>query len=438
MEIITMNGATLVPGAEAIINFTPAKDIFVDALTTQKMGKFEVVPWGDSNDLPNQVITKLEQSEVVGENNHFNTKVAYGLGLKAMMKQPDGTLLECTDQEVNDFFDNNDVNGWFLEQMNDIVTFFQPFSEIILDKAGNKIVQLRSKEALYSRWAPMDPNTGKILTHLYSAKWADGAKESDITATPCLDRYNPLDDLLSQAKTANKRFIVPVNMPSPGRPYYPRPTWWSMFNSGWFDYSLLIPLFKTAILKNKLAVKYIVYISDKYWEILYKSLGIDTTDVEKTRSARQTEVDRINTFLKADNNKGGGIVALKKTIAVGSTILEEKFIEITELKNDLKGGELIDDSQEVASQLCYAQEVHPNMIGTAPGKTGGSMSGTDVRERIMIKQSLMTPFRQRPLRVLTLIKKFNKWPDNIVFVVQDYKFTTLDTNKTGKEIQNNQ
>jgi hypothetical protein len=280
----------------------------------------------------------------------------------------------------------------------------------------------------------MDPKSGLILKHYYSAKWADGAKDTEISETDVLDRYNPLADLILRAPKI-KRFIVPVNMPSPGRPYYPMPPWWSIFNSGWYDFLTLIPAFKTTLMKNKLSLKYIVYVSDKYWVEVLKEKGIDVSDLEKVKSVKNAEKTRITNFLKNETSKGGGIMALKKMTLAGNSVVEEKYIEIVELKNDLKGGEYLEDSQEATSIICYAQSIHPNMIGAVPGKNGGSSSGTDKRELMTIKQALMTVFRQRPIRVLNLIKRFNGWPQELTWVIQDFNFTTLDQNKSGKELK---
>jgi len=437
MEVINLGNIALLHQAQAILDFEPSKDLFTEATKPITVGKNIIVPWGENNDMPNIVLSNIEKDEIVSSNLMFNSSVAYGLGLKPMIKQLDGTLIDCVDQNVLDFFETNDINAWFFEQMNDIVTFYQPFNEIILDKAGRNIVQLRSKEALFSRWGVMDAKSGNITKHYYSAKWADGAKEADITATTALDRYNLLFSL-QELSVKEKRFIVPVNMPTPGRPYYPRPNWWSMFNSGWFDYSLLIPSLKTALLQNKLAIKYIIYISDKYWIELFKSKKVDINDAEACEIIKEEQKTKFTDFLKNQSNKGGGMLALKKMISSGNSVIEEKYIEIVELKNDNKGGEMLDDSQEATAVKCYAMGVHPSLIGAVPGKNGGSLSGTDKRELIMIKQMLMTPFRQRPLNVLNLIKKFNRWNKDLTFVIQDYNFTTLDNNKTGKEIKNNE
>jgi hypothetical protein len=67
---------------------------------------------------------------------------------------------------------------------------------------------------------------GVVEYHLYSAKWVDGPKEQDIVVTDALDDYNPYLDLtnrLDNSNYKNLRFIVPIFMPTPGRPHYAKP-----------------------------------------------------------------------------------------------------------------------------------------------------------------------------------------------------------------------
>jgi hypothetical protein len=78
-------------------------------------------------------------------------------------------------------------------------------------------------------------------------------------------------------------------------------------------------------------------------------------------------------------------------------------------------------------------QVFPGLIGPQPGKSSGSMSGTDKRELFHIKLATMAPYRDRLLRPLYLVKAFNKFPANLVWKVVDFEFTTLDKNKSGKQ-----
>jgi hypothetical protein len=390
--------------------------------------------------MPQLIIEKAEKSEIVESNLLFNILAGYGQGIKPMRriieKGKPATFEDIYEGEVVDFFDQNDINGFFLEQLSDLHFFYNVFPEIILSGDKRKIVSLRSKEAAFSRWGVMDPKKGVINKHYYSAKWNDGPRKDNIAVSDVLDSYNPLLDLTSRLSTGSfsqLRFIVPVNFPTPGKLYYQKPYWWSIFQSGWYDFLMMIPEFKKALLKNQLALKYIIYLSDKYFSEIFKEEGIDTSNSEAVKARKNLEYGRFRDFLAGEKNAGKGIVALKKLIASGSGSTEEKYIDIVPLKTEIAGGEYLEDSEEASNIISYAMGVHPSLIGSTPGKNSGSFSGTDKRELFQIKQALMKPFRDRLLKPLELIKQFNKWDKDIVFAIPEPVFTTLDKNKTGQE-----
>jgi hypothetical protein len=435
-----MDGISLIPEAKTIIAMEPSRAMFdEDGLSPVKIGKYAVAPWGESNDLPLQIRTKSEACEVVSSNLKFNIDVAYGLGPKPMRRIIEGGKVVgyeelFTGQEA-EFFDNNDIGLYLMEQLTDLNYFFNAFSEIILSADKRNIVSLRSKEAMFSRWTTMNAK-GVVEYHLYSAKWADGPKEKDIVVSDALDDYNPYLDLttrLSKSSYKNLRFIVPIFMPTPGRPYYAKPNWWSIFSSGWYDHAIAIPLLKNALIKNNLGVRFIVYVSDKYWQDVFAKEGIDPTDKKVVAERINKEKEAFASFLAGEKNAGKAIMATKKFAATSTGAAEEKYIEIVPIKNDLSGGELLQDSEEASNIISYSMGVHTGLIGATPGKNKGSLGGTDKRELYMIKQALTKPLLHRALRPFSLIKKFNRWDENFVIQVPEYTFTTLDESKTGKE-----
>ena len=270
MKTMTVGGLTYLPEAKALLAMKPSRDVFTDPEETIKVDNYEIVPWGEDNNLPANVIENIEKSEVVGANLEFNVLVGYGTGIKPMRRIIENNKLlgyeEVYDNdEILEFFEDNDLQGYLLEQMTDLKTFYNVFPEIILSNDKKKIVTLRSKEAAFSRWGKA--KDGKILKHYYSSKWGDGPKKEDIVVTDVLDRFNPYADLEEMKKKVKEpRFIIPVSFPTPGRTYYQRSYWWSIFQSGWYDFSLMIPEAKKALMKHRFGVKYIIYISPKYFQ----------------------------------------------------------------------------------------------------------------------------------------------------------------------------
>lgn len=440
MEFITADIAYS-PEAKAIIDYSGAGDLFRDgddALVTP-CGK--IAPWGADNMLPYKVQEKVESNEVVSSNLLFNIQTAYGNGIRPMVRVKEGDNIfyrECTDPEVLEFFEDNDISGYFLEQITDMMTFFNVFPEIILNEKGNKIVSLRHLEAVFSRYGSMGKGDREISKHYYST-WERGSASAAPVVTPVLSRYNTLSDLQRKAAgTKQRRFVLQVSMPTPGRTYYSRPYWWSVFQSGWYDLSELLPKFKKALLKNHLAVRYIVYISDEYWKDVIRDAKVAPGDIDHERKVKEQAVQGILEFLSEKNAKGGGLVSTRKLMPGGNgKPFDDKYVEIVPIEGSIKGGEFIEDAEEANNIISYAMGVHPNLNGATPGKGKGSLGGSDKRELMMIKQAMMRPFRDRLLKPLTLIKRFNGWDPNIVFAVPEYTFPTLDVEKSGKrEIQN--
>ncbi|MDR2064450.1 MAG: hypothetical protein LBP85_01875 [Prevotellaceae bacterium] len=440
MEIIELGfGLQYIPEARQIIAMQPSSGMFEDRdLQPKVIGKLKVAPWGEDNDLPQQIRAKAEASEVVSSNLLFNTQVAYGLGPKPMRRiVENGKVVgyeELIDGEEAEFFEDNDIGLYMLEQLTDMNYFFNAFPEIILSLDKKKIVSLRSKEALFSRWSIMN-GKARIEYHLYSAKWDNNPTEKDIEITDALDDYNPLGDLHIRLMT-NKyrllRFMLSVFMPTPGRQYYPLPNWYSIFQSGWYDHAVAIPLLKNTILKNNLGVKYIIYISQDYWNGMYQIYGINEQDKKAVQEFRREQIQKLSNFASGKENAGKAIAVEKRMRQVATGTAEERLIEIIPIKNDLSGGELLQDSEEASNIISYSMGVHTALIGATPGKNKGSLGGTDKRELFMIKQALMKPLLHRVLRPFSLIKRFNGWNKDFVIQVPEYTFTTLDQAKSGK------
>lgn len=427
------NSAVYSPEMRAVIDFSGSGDHFSVPDAPITVGDVKIVPWGANNDLPQQVLTKIRKSDVTGSNTNFNISAAYGQGIVPMLKQ-EGSYVPCDNEEVLQFFEDNDINGFFLEQISDLITFNNVFPELIVDKQGSKIVRLSHLEAAFSRWGSKSPKDRYIQKHYYFHDWGTSTpKPNELVATSVLAPTFTLEDLTTRIKRRERRFVMPINIPTPGRAYYSHPSWWSIFESGTYDLSTMIPKSKIALLKNSLSIRNIIYISKTYWDDLLANKGINISEKEKVQQAKVAECQRLADFVSNSESKGGTLIATKDA-AMGSIgkAIEDRQIVIEPIK--LTGdGELIKDSEEASNIICYAMGVHPSLIGATPGKNGGSLGGSDKRELFMIKQALLRPYRDRLLMPLNLIKRFNKWPKELVFALPEYQFPTLDKSKSGNE-----
>jgi len=421
-------------GVSAIVTQTDEINTFENTIITprQMEGVRGYVPWGESDDLPNKILQFVGKNEILSANIQFNISSIYGLGIKVQEKTPDG-YQDTTDPRVLEFLDNNDLDNYLLEQITDLAYFYNPFPEIILSKSGNQILMINSKEAMYSRWETMNPSTGKIENHLYSAEFPNlRANNENTEFTPVLDKRNPLQDLrirVASRKGKSFRYIIPINYPTPGLSYYQRPHWWSVFESGWYDIAMLIPAYKKALMTNQMTIKYHVQLHKDYFKNIWENESI--TDKAKQDERKKTELANLKNFLSGVEKSGKTLISQINYTHEGK---ETPMIKIEALDNKFTGNEYLDDTDVAGNMLSYAMGVHPNLIGASPGKNGASLGGTDKRELFTIKQALVKPFRNIILKPLNLIKNFNKWPTNIEFVIPDIALTTLDKGTDKKTV----
>ncbi len=280
MSIYDFGTTAFLGNAKAIVSvekdtgfLDDTKDMVIPVPRTKDSNHtIKFVYWGKDNSLPVKILNKIHANVTVASNIDFNARISYGDGIMVVKKvRKEGKiqyeeLLESDKPDIFDFLRNNNMYRILQEAGNDMVTFGDSFVEFIVDRnQPPKIVMVRHKEAVFSRLSEQNERTGKIDWHGYSAKWQD-AFPDDIVITPFLDRDAPLYDLkkrlgqLPDEKTGkktvtkDKRFIMSLSLPVPGRFYYNKPYWWSIFKSGWYDFACSIPKFKQALIENEMVL----------------------------------------------------------------------------------------------------------------------------------------------------------------------------------------
>lgn len=403
-----------------------------------KVGKRLLAPWGEDNLLPQHVLSQIDKAEIVGANADFNWKVGYGLGPKLVKLIRDEKTKKVVDYEevldgdAYDFFEENDVPMLIEEMLTDMSYFHNSFPMLFVE--NKKVKWIRHREAMFSRWGVDEK--GAIISHLYCSRWGENPADRDIEESAVLDEFDPMNDMKKLAAT-EKRICYPVYMPSPGRPYYSYPSWYSIFRSGWYDQIVSIPALKKAILKNNLGVRYIIYISDQYFEEMAELHKVDKTNAEDVSKLKEKVVDSIKEVLTGADNAGKTITSLKKMMPTGNGVAWDKYIEAEPIKNDIQSGEYLTDYETGANIISYAMGVHSSLIGATPGKNSNSLSGSNQRELFLMKQALTKPLIDRVLRPFSFIKKYNGWDKDVAIVIPEYIFTTLDQNKSGKQESTN-
>ncbi len=392
-----------------------------------KLAKYRgYVPWGGDNKLPYEILKKIRKDEVMSQNKLFNTLTCYGSGIR--LRNSEGEKL--SDPEQKTFFRHNRMPRYFLEQTTDMKHFFFTISVVILSQDGKQIVKLRHKEAAYMRFETCNPINGKIENIFYANWEKDGSlSDTEIEVIPVLDIWDPLGDLEDriEKKTTDRKFAIINSFPIAGSKYYPFAYYWSVFLSGWYDIKQMIPAGKKAKFKNHTGLKYQVEVHRDYWEHICKEEKI--TDPELKLARVKKEKENIKSFLTGIENSGKLWIT---GYYVDPNGREVRMVRVTVIDNEKEGGDWIEDSEEAANMICYADNIHPSLIGAAPGKSKNSFSGSVQRELFTMKQALEKPYHDILLEPLFVIKEFNKW-ENLEYDIPVITLTTLDKGKDSEE-----
>ena len=423
----------------AIINEVSSADLFDKEPTqpvTVKGSSRGYVQWGYDNNLPQQIRDKVYDSDVMSPNMLFNVLTCYGRGVNYTRK--DGSPIE--EEEITTFFKRNRLIPLMWEAITDIKFWNFAVLVLILDKEGNKVVQLVHKEAMYIRLETCNPATGRI-EHVLYANWEDQESAEHPEVIELLDMHDPWGDMMMRLgrlpgadgrmlRTNVRKFAFLVRIPTPGNKYYPFAYWMSTLRSGWYDLSVMVPKVKKAHMKSGMKIRYQVEIDKEFWTYLFQSEQI--TDPEKQKERRNKEIQNIKEFLS-------GLESGDKVWFSGYYIdpnkVEHRLVRINIIDTKKEGGDWIEDAEEAANFLCYAQGVHPHLNGATPGKNKGSQSGSDKRELFTMKQAIEKPVRDLLLEPLVLVADVNGW--DIQFDIPDIMLTTLDQGTDAKEISQN-
>lgn len=402
-------------------------------------GKRGYVPWGESNDLPDQILEKIRKNDVMSPNMGFNIFCGYGAGLKVSM--PEGQKIP---DEPKKFFRENNMVSLLLEQQTDLKHFFFAVGLLTLSNDGKKIVRYHHKEALHCRFETCNETNGKI-EHVFFANWADNPSDKEVDFFPVLDKDYPLGDLLvrmgreinpntgkKETQTKDRQFAVVIRIPIPGRKYYSFPYYWASFYSGWYDIMSMIPEAKRAKMKNGMSIKYQVEINRRFWEDLFAEKKI--VGEKDRKAAREKVYTEISTFINGVENQGK---VWYSGFWVDNNGHEQKDVKINVVDPHKEGGDYIEDAEEASNMICYAQGVHPSLIGATPGKAKGSLSGTDKRELFTMKQALERSTRDMQLQVFEIIAGYNGWDEALELDIPDLMLTTLDQGTDAKTATSN-
>ena len=430
------------PSEQMLAAFVPARsEVWKEddsGITPQKLRDGSLyMPWGANNDIPYEVLDKIEQDETMSTCQQHNIKNCYACGLEYALHDKGNAELR---KSVEKFITRNDLTSYYLGVCTDMKFWQFAVTVLRLSADGNEIAGISRKEAMYCRLSPATEQRQFV----FYANWRKSAQPDNVKKYPLLDAADPLGDLeyrLARTKeaqyagrkpTKDREFAVITRIPTPDSTYYPIPYYASLFKGKWYDIKQLIALGKYAKLKHAAPLKYIVQVADTYWERVIEQSGA-TTDSERENVIKATK-DMIIDYLTGIENAG-------KTLFTGAFVdpvtgKAVPDVQITCLERAKEGGDWETDIQEAINMVCFTMGVHSNLVGSVPGKTQSNNSGSDKRELYMIAQLLNKPTHDLLLRIHRLICVFNGW-SGVTPACRIMQLTTLDEHKDIKPAKDN-
>lgn len=391
------------------------------AVTPQPIGDSGhcYIPWGADNQLPFHIIDQFERDETLSACESFVAETLYASGIDY---EPED---EMSRSEIDSFQIDNDIQSYFLGSCGDIKKFDFAVSRIILSADGSKIVSVSRLEACYCRFAQAD-ESGNI-PFVYYADWRlPVTSMADVSVIRCISSGPLLKNMRSLALDGVRDFAVVSKMPGADAMYYPVPAYTSIFRGSWYRIKRLIGVAKESKLRNSAPLKYLVEISSRYWEEVFRAAHV-VEAAAKQELKNKLKKEMID-FLTGAENSGKAIFS---NFYVDPTGKEVHDIRITKIEDEKEGGDWASDHAEAINMICFAMRVHSNLVGSVPGKAQTNNSGSDKRELYTIAQALQTPYRRCALFLHRVIIAFNGWNASVSAPL--LQLTTTDEHRDIKK-----
>ena len=346
--------------------------------------------------------------------------------------------------EVKKFLEENDLALHHIGCMQDDahMDIYFPTIGLSRGRAGAwkpKIVSIGQLENSCTRFEQM--NRYRHINYVYySQRWrydtgTSAAVANDIVAYPAVMPQHRLRELnklveLHQHDLIKDRptwICLPTLYPSGNRSYYPQPAWWSIYPSEAFSYISTIFQDKNNARKNKTMFGKVMYINMNYLNTLFAQRGAKTQ--EEQEKVRRELYESVNRFLQRRENHGK-LMVMDAWIEADKLWKSVELVDVTESTND-QATASEKELEGAANVIFLALGVDPRLVGVA--LSGASNGGTFQRELSLLKQQQLSSKQRLYLNFLNIIPKFNGWPRQAEFIIEQQVLTTLDRSKTGLE-----
>jgi hypothetical protein len=434
---VEKEGALLMVGSRAIIKELADSDpLPVNiAIKNTKLSMHGVAPWGYDNQLPNQIDTDVSKTPVLSQAIYWLSKqwISGGLVYGILTVDPDGKdkLIRKIHPGVEDMLKKSMVTSQYLPAIAyHYFKYWNSFTETIRSKDGSQILAFKAHPSPSCRLSLQDEKSGRIDYCFLNAQWEDfETKSSKYTVQLPLVQmgYDPVA-LLKNRKDGNN-FIYLVQGVKDTEKYYARAPWHSIRESKWLKMVQQIPVFKEALMRNRMTINYVIEIHPEFWRKYYDDWDNGKITAEEKKTRKEDKFREIENCLNGASNAGKNIWSSNMLDPI--TGKAASLISINPIDNKTLSGEYIEDSQEGVATILYSLGFDGTLIGSTPAKSMGGGSGSDKREAWNILITNSKPEQDKILEPLQFASDYNGFVDEttkqpFTFWFKNYYIQTLD------------
>jgi hypothetical protein len=402
-------------------------------------GGFRYAKWGRNNRYPQEVVDLNNQDTTSAACLAFKIKAHYGLGLQLYKKsfengQEVKVPVSLSDYpEIEEFFWKSDMENYLQSIATDFEWWNWAVTELIPTGDGKKIYAINRIPVVNTRMGIIDPR-GKINEVHVSPDFPFSGGEV-VTTKPIkiFDRLGYYDPRNTSKRIEKSVYIH--RQTSVDRTYYPLPAWHS--NNKWLNTSLEISDWILSNLNNSINLKYHIEYPQEYFEMLCPA---DQYDTEAERLAamkaeKDTLFKSIDEYLAGTQNVGKFIHTY--TVRHQQDPTQELSFKIKVMENKTNHEAYLPAFDTSAAAIANAHNAPLDLVGLSLSKGMGAGSGSNIRESFNYYMQLHVVIpRQTTLEALNLVKKINRWPEDVHFGFRNIVFQSVNENKSGYAVEN--
>jgi hypothetical protein len=419
---------------------SPAEHLSPTASFEETLGAYtnHWVPWGLGDDHPRRVALMMRKSTVGRAGLQRITKTIYGQRLFTYK-------ITGYDDESNPIIKQQPLPEWEqiksrsnfdmvrLGLVQDYAYYGINFPEIRFNGNKTKVFGIDYQKASHTRLDLMDPDTGYIPFVYVSGRFPNVTKPQcqQIKVIDFIRYFDQMDEIRADITTQGFKYIMPQFWPDVLNDYYPEVYWYSAKEH--IEIATSIPIYKKALFKNQMSLKYEIQIPFEYFYELYPDFKTMTPDAQDV--IVDALYDDIIKNLTGAENAQKAIMSFYKTGPNGQAI-GQWVIKVIDDK--MKNDAYLPDETASGTQIQFAMMLNPALSGQ--GNTGGDMSGgannggSNIRESGLDVRSMVQADRDITNSYFKFCSLYNGWDPDIQLGVQDMVLTTLDTGGGSKSV----